>query len=158
MTILSNVEFEKLAVEQSPRLKAIAKNRCDQSPQGFLTLEDIGGYITACTHSGDKPSVQWLKSLIVISKNGTLGRLRTNSTTWEDHCAEVSRLARSGAVAFDISDHVLCKDSGRYGSIVDYVVDTKEYVVALDPFQIKTYQKKELEKVATKVTADEAVE
>jgi len=146
MTILSNVEFEKLAADQSPRLRTIAKQRCDQAPTGFLTLDDIGQYITACTYSGDKQSVQWLKSLIVISKNGKLNRLRNKSDTWEDHVEDVRRLAAEGVL--DIGQHVRCKDSGRYGSIADYNKDTKEYIVVLDPFQVQTFKSNKLEKVA----------
>lgn len=151
MRVLSNVEFEKLVAGQSPRLKMIAKQRCDQDPSGYLTLDDIGGYVRACTYSGDADSVRWLKSLTVLAKNGKLNRLRTKTTTWEDHIEEVASLARSGAVAFNISDHVLCKDTGRYGSVVDYIPDSKEYIVVLDPFQVQTYKKKDLEKVAVKV-------
>jgi hypothetical protein len=147
MTILSNVEFEKLVAGQSPRLKAIAKQRCDQSPRGFLTLDDIGQYIRACTYSGDKQAVQWLKSLIVIAKNGKLVRLRNNADTWEDHLEEVHRLSAAGGV-LDIGQHVRCKESGRYGSIADYNKDTKEYIVVLDPFQVMVYKSNQIEKVA----------
>ena len=147
MTILSNVEFEKLAADQSPRLKAIAKKRCDQSPTGFLTLDDVGHYIEACTYSGDKKAAQWLKSLIVISKNGKLSRLRNKSDTWEDHVEDVRRLSAAGD-ALDIGQHVRCKDTGRYGSIADYNEDTKEYIVVLDPFQVQTFKSNKLEKVA----------
>jgi hypothetical protein len=146
MTILSNVEFEKLVTDQSPRLKAIAKSRCDQSPQGFLTLEDVGQYIKACTYSGDKRAAQWLKSLIVVSKNGKLERLRNKSDTWEDHVEDVRRLAANGVL--DIGQHIREKDSGKYGSIADYNKDTKEYIVVLDPFQVKTLKSNKLEKVA----------
>ena len=147
MTILSNVEFEKLTDHQAPRLRAIAKQRCDQSPKGFLTLDDVGQYIKACMYSGDKEAVQWLKSLIVISKNGKLTRLRSKSDTWEDHVEEVRRLGAEGVL--DINQHVRCKETGRYGSIADYNKDSKEYIVVLDPFQIKTFKSNELEKVAT---------
>lgn len=149
MTILSNVEFEKLVADQSTRLKTIAKKRCDQSPKGFLTLDDVGQYIKACTYSGDHQSVQWLKSLIVIAKNGKLTRLRNNADTWEDHVEEVRQLSAAEGV-LDIGQHVRCKESGRYGSIADYNKDTKEYIVVLDPFQVMVYKSKQLEKVAKK--------
>jgi len=146
MTILSNVEFEKLVADQSPRLKAIAKQRCDQAPAGMLTTDDIGQYIKACMYSGDKQATQWLKSLIVISKNGKLTRLRSNSNTWEDHVEDVRRLGAEGVL--DIGQHVRCKESGRYGSIADYNKESKEYIVVLDPFQVKTFKSNKLEKVA----------
>jgi len=155
MTILSNVEFEKLTADQSPRLKTIAKQRCDQFPKGFLTLEDVGQYITACTYSGDKKSAQWLKSLIVISKNGKLSRLRSKADTWEDHVEDVKRLAADGVL--DIGQHIRCKDSGRYGSIADYNKDTKEYIVVFDPFQVQTRKSKQIEKVAS-ISNEEPVE
>jgi len=148
MTILSNVEFEKLVTDQSPRLRAIAKQRCDQFPKGLLTLDDVSQYITACMYSGDKKAVQWLKSLIVVSKNGKLNRLRNKADTWEDHVADVRRLS-AAKEALDIGQHVRCKETGRYGSIADYNNDSKEYIVVLDPFQVKTYKADKLEKVAT---------
>ena len=79
MRILSNVEFEKLVADQSPRLKMLAKQRCDQSPSGFLTLDDIDRYISACTYSGDSQAVSWLKNLVVMKKNGTLDRIRAGA-------------------------------------------------------------------------------
>jgi len=148
MTILSNVEFEKLVTDQSPRLRTIAKQRCDQAPTGVLTRADIDQYIQACTYSGDKKAAQWLKSLIVVSKNGKLARLRSNEATWEDHVEEVHRLS-AAKEALDIGQHVRCKESGRYGSIADYNPDSKEYIVVLDPFQIMVYKSNQIETVAS---------
>lgn len=156
MTVLSNVEFEKVVTDQSSRLKMIAKQRCDKDPTGFLTFDDIGQYITACTYSGDKKSAQWLKSLVVIAKNGKLSRMRTNSTTWEDHVEEVHRMSATGNI-LDIGQHVRCKESGRYGSIADYNPDSKEYIVILDPFQVMVYKNNQLEIVAKKKAQSESL-
>jgi hypothetical protein len=148
MVILSNVEFEKLAAGQSARLKAIAKARCDQESAGFLTAADTQVYIKACMASGDKKAAQWLKSLIVIAKNGKLDRIRKGATTWEDHVEEVHALSAANE-ALDIGQHVRCKETGRYGSVVDYNVDSKEYIIILDPFQVKTYKSNQIETVAS---------
>jgi hypothetical protein len=149
MRILSNVEFEKLAEKESPRLKAIAKHRCDKSPDGFLTTDDIADYAKVCMYSGDHKTANWLKSLAILAKNGKIARLRKNASTWEDHVEQVHMMHRAKEIPFDIGQHVYCKDCERYGSIADYIPDSKEYLVVLDPFQLRTYKKNDLEKVAT---------
>jgi hypothetical protein len=149
MRVLSNVEFEKLTEGQTPRLRMLAKQRCDQDSTGFLTLAEISDYAKVCMYSGDHGSATWLKNLSVVATNGKLDRLRSDSVTWEDHREEVHTLYAAEKVPFDIGQHVMCKDSGRYGSVADYIPDSKEYIVVLDPFQIMTYKKDQLEKVAT---------
>lgn len=148
MRVLSNVEFETLVEGQSPRLKTLAKQRCVQSPTGFLTIEDIATYTKACEYSGDKASSSWLKNLAVLAKNGKLQRIRTGANTWADHVEHVHALYAAKSAPFNIGQHVFVDDVGRYGSIADYIPDTEEYLVILDPFQVKTYKKKDLEKVA----------
>jgi hypothetical protein len=151
MRVLSNVEFERLTEGQNPRLRMIAKQRCDQNSSGFLTLADVATYAKVCMYSGDHRSATWLKNLAVAAKSGKISRLRSRAHTWEDHREEVHNLHAAGNVPFDIGQHVLCKDSGRYGSVADYIPASKEYLVVLDPFQIRTYKKDELQKVAHKV-------
>ena len=151
MNILSNVEFEKLTDTQAPRLKVLAKQRCDQDPSGFVTLEDLGAFSKVFAYSGDHTSSKWLKNLAVLHKNGTINRIRNGRTTWEDHVQHVHALHAAKAVPFNIGQHVFIDDVGRYGSIVDYIPDSEEYVVVLDPFQVKMYKKKDIEKVAQEV-------
>lgn len=148
MNVLTNSEFENLVVDQTPRLKAIARQRSEQDPSGFLKMDDIQEYAKVCAYSGDQASSKWLKNLAVVYKNGTLQRIRTGKTTWEDHAAHVNKLYAAGEVKFNIGQHVFVEDEGRYGSVVDYMPDSKEYLVVLDPFQVKQFKKKDLEKVA----------
>lgn len=155
MVIISNVEFEALATGQSPRLRSIAKHRCDQSPDGFLTLGEIAECVKICQFSGDTKSVGWLNNLAILAKSGKLHRMRTGATTWEDHVEHIHMLFQAKDIQFDLGQHVFCTDCGRYGSIADYIPDTKEYLVVLDPFQLATYQKSDLEKVAKVAQWDE---
>lgn len=148
MTILSNVEFEKLVVEQSPRIRAIAKARCDANPTGLLTLEELSTIIRAAEFSGDRRGSAWLKNLVVLAKQGKIAKIRENRGTWGDHVEHVHALHAAKKILFNIGQHVSLKDSGKFGSVVDYIPDTDEYLVVLDPFQIKVYKKNELEKVA----------
>lgn len=149
MVIVSNVEFEKLTDGQSNRLRMIAKNRAEGDPKGFLTIAEVQDYIKTCMYSGDNSAAQWLKNLVTLAKNGTIRRARTGQSTWEDHCNDVSIRYAAKEIPFDIGQHVFCKDCGRYGSIADYIPDSKEYLVIMDPFQVMTYKKSDLEKVAT---------
>jgi hypothetical protein len=147
MRVLSNREFERLTTRQSYRLQAIAKRRAEKDPEGHLTLEEIPEYIQACTYSGDHKSATWLKSLVTLTKNGQLGRIRQGAETFEDQQSYIRNLKANGSIKFGPNDAVQCKESGRFGQVVDYLPDQKEYVVILDPFQVKTYKESEILKV-----------
>jgi len=149
MRVLSNVEFEKLVAEQAPRLRVLARQRCEANPSGFISVDDLGIYTKAFEFSGDCQAAKWLKNLIVLAKNGKLARIRKGTTTWEDHVEQVTAMHAAKEVKFNIGQHVYVEDEGRYGSVVDYIPDIKEYLVVLDPFQVKQYKKKDLEKVAS---------
>ena len=153
MVILSNVEFEKLVSEQSPRLKMVAKNRCKLNPKGFIKLSDLDAVIHVCQYTGDKGSVRWLKSLKSLAQSGKLAKIKSKDGlhAWERHAIHVAELHKKGEIAFDLFDHIMLKEDGRRGTVVDYQPDTKEFVVALNPFELRSYPKKDLEKVAKKV-------
>lgn len=148
MPVISNAEFEVLTEGQSNRLHAIAKARWEKEPRGVVNEEDIYRMIELCAYSGDRPAATWLKNLMVLHRNGALTRIRTNTTNYEDHLASVHVQYAAKEIPFDIGQHVQCKQSGKYGSVVDYIPRTDEYLVLLDPFQVKTYKKDELSQVA----------
>jgi len=148
MSVLSNVEFNSLTANQSARLKTIAVKRLEKDQSGFLTIADINEYIKICQYSGDKKSTQWLKNLLSLHKGGKLNRIRKGATTYQDHVEDVRMLHAAGNIPFDIGDSVRCNKSGKYGTVIDYIPDTKEYLVVLNPFQMKTYSKGDITKVA----------
>jgi hypothetical protein len=156
MNILSNVEFEKLITDLPPRMRAIAKERCDKSPYGFITLSELGEYAKMLEYSGDPRTAKWLKNLAVLAKNGKIAKLRSGNETWEDHVELVAALHTAEEIPFGIGQHIFITDEDRYGSVVDYIPATKEYLVVLNPFQVKQYKKDDLKKVARVVTAQEA--
>lgn len=158
MNVISNSEFVALVDGQSPRLKTIAKQRYEASPKGSLTLDDIRTYTQTFEYSGDRASSAWLKNLAVLAKNGKIQRIKSGATTWDDHVEEVRSLYAAKSAPFNIGQHVFVEDVGRYGSIADYIPDTEEYLVILDPFQVKTYKKKDLEKVAKVAVKQEEVQ
>jgi hypothetical protein len=147
MQILSNLEFERLTAGQSYRLQAVAKRRAALKPQGHLQLEELPEYIKTCTYSGDHKSAAWLKSLVVLAKNGQLSRIRKSTETYADKQKYNAALHAQGAIKFKLNDAVMCKDCGKYGQVVDYLPESKEYIVVLDPFQIRTVKESELTKV-----------
>jgi hypothetical protein len=153
--ILSNSEFVYLTTGQAPRLQRAAKERYSKDPEGILTGNDIDAYKKVFAYSGDKAAVRWLDNLMIFTKNGTISRIRAGKTTWADHVDEISRRVAKGELPFDLGQHVQCKESGRYGSVVDYIPDSEEYLVVLDPFQVMQYKKGDLKKVA-QVTFEEA--
>lgn len=151
MKILSNYEFSELVKEQSPKLKAIAKSRVQENPKGFLHLSDVDTLITALTYSADKKGAAWLKNLKSLAKSGRLQKTRTGLSALEDHLLKVSNLHRKGEIAFDIGDHIMLKENGKHGTVVDYVPEDKQFLVMLNPYQLVSYEKKDLEKVAKKI-------
>jgi len=149
MRVLSNAEFKKLTEGQPYRLQTMATRRLERDPQGHLMLNDIPEYVKVCTYSGDHKSANWLKSLMTVASNGQLNRIRQGTETFEDHREYVKKLCANGSIKFGLNDHVQCKESGRYGQVVDYLPKTKEYIVVLDPFQVKTYKEGDLLKVGS---------
>ena len=156
MHILSNVEFEKLVTDLPPRMRVIAKERCDKSPCGFITLSELAEYAKMLEYSGDPRTAKWLKNLAVLAKNGKIAKLRSGNETWEDHVELVAALHTAEEIPFGIGQHIFITEEDRYGSVVDYIPATKEYLVVLNPFQVKQYKKDDLKKVARVVTAQEA--
>lgn len=154
MKVLSNVEFEKLTKEQSPRLRALSKARCDRNPTGFLMLADLDTVIQVCKYSGDQKATQWLKSLKLLAENGELEKVRTQPDSWTAHVYHVAALYKKGEIAFDLFDHIMLKETGKRGTVVDYNPDSKEFLVVLDPFQLQSFPKGDLEKVASKVVKE----
>jgi hypothetical protein len=149
MAILSNVEFENLVSEKHPRLRAIAKQRCNAHPEGRLESEDVHKYISICQHSGDQSAVRWLKNLLTLSKSGKIARMRTGRITWNDKVDLIHTLKASGEIPFDVFDSVIVKETGKRAKVVDYNPDTKMFTVVLDPFQVTTMEKDELQKVGS---------
>lgn len=148
MKILSNVELETLTKEQSPRLKSLAKARCNKNPKGFLTVAELDEMTKVCKYAGDEQATRWLQSLKILAKNGQLQRARTENNTWRDHSRHVAMLRKKGEIAFDLFDHIMLKDTGKRGTVVDYLPEDKKYLVSLDPFQLQWFEKKDLEKTA----------
>ena len=63
----------------------------------------------------------------------------------------VASLRRKGEIAFNIGDHIMLKENGKHGTVVDYLPEDKQFLVMLNPYQLMSYEKKELEKVAKKI-------
>lgn len=146
MRILSNQDFAKLVQNKLPKLKAIGSVKAEKDPHGFVSEKDVDEYISVLSYSEEK-SANWLKSLKVLAKNGTLRRIQSGVTTWEDHLAEVHQKKVAGEISFDINDHVMLED-GKLGVVVDYRPEEKEFVVLLNPFEVKQVPGKDLSRVA----------
>jgi hypothetical protein len=148
MKIISNIEFVKLVENQPAMLRRIAAERYKNNPHGKLTMSDLEKIIDIFRFTADRKSISWLQSLVVLAKNGKIARMRRNATNYTDHVEEVNLLHRTGSIQFDLHDHVMCKESGRYGTVIDYIPSTKEFLVILDPFHVRTYKADQLDKVA----------
>jgi len=152
MKVLSNYEFSELVLDQSPRLKAIAKGRLTSKPKGFLTLADVDTLITTLTYSADKKGAAWLKNLKSLATSGRLQKTRTGMSKYDDHVLKVGSLYHKGEIAFNIGDHIMLKENGKQGTVVDYIPEDKQFLVMLNPYELRSYEKKDLEKIAKKIT------
>ena len=151
MKILSNVEFEELVKDQSPRLKYMAKVRRESDPYGSLTTTGLDEIIKACLYSGDKKTANWLKSLRVIGTNGNLKKLRYGTSDYEKHKISMHKKVSEGTLPFDLGDQIINKETGKRGTVVDYNPTTKNYIVVFNPFQVQELPTDELAKVGKKV-------
>lgn len=145
MIVVSNADFVELAAERSAKLRMIASNRYKEDPNGNVSITDLKEYSEVCL--GNDRDVCWLKSLATLALNGSIERIRKNACTFEDNKFNVHIMRRAGEIKFDINDHVMCKKSERRGVVVDYIPSTKEFLVVLDPFTVRTYKADELDKV-----------
>jgi len=154
MKILSNVDFEKLVEVyfKSNKVKYMAKVRRENDPTGDLDLKSLDNIIEACMYAGDKSPVKDLKNLRLLATSGKLEQVCNNDLSqYALHKIEVHGLYKKGEIAFDISDSIMIKENGKRGTVIDYNPNTKMFIVALSPFEVVEFEKKDLEKVAKKV-------
>lgn len=142
--VISNVEFDRLVDGRSNWLKQLARVRVNNNKVGSVSLSDLEGMISACQATGNQGDVTWLKNLKFMHVSGKLDKLRDGETTWEDHVVEVKSKVAQQQIPFDINDYVIVKESGKSGTIADYIVDKDEYVVVLNPFQVVYVPAKDL--------------
>jgi len=140
MILLTNEEFEKLASNQTNKIRVWASNRVNNSPNGDFTLQDLDSLIEVCAYSGDK-SIGWLKNLKSLAVSGKLQQLKANRNTYEDHKVEIELLASQKKIPFSIGEKVQCVANGKFGVIAEYNVGSEEYIVVLDPMEIKVFDK-----------------
>jgi hypothetical protein len=134
--IITNEEFLFLVEGRSPRLKQIAKVRHENDLTGSLTEKDVDAISFSCYSSGCTDDVEWLKSLKIFSRNGTIDRIKTGNTTWNEHVAEVHVMKGQQKIPYAIKEMVIVKDSGKKGMVADYNVEKGEYIILLTPFQV----------------------
>jgi len=87
----------------------------------------------------------------MLATSGKLDRIRAGNEVREDKICKVRRLRAQNKIPFDINDHIMLKETGKRGTVVDYVPGTDEFIVVLNPFQFLRCPAKELAKTATKV-------
>lgn len=144
MTTVSNSEFLTLSEGRSNRLRTIARKRYESNPKGSLTQTDLDELATVCKYSHENKDVTWLRTLGTMMSTGKLNNLRRGNFDFQDHAVEVQRLVAQEKIPFGLKDMVVLKESGKAGVVADYNVDTKEYIVILNPFQIRNVPASEL--------------
>lgn len=144
MTKVSNFEFFKLSEGRSNRLHTVATKRYEREPKGFLTNSELNDLAVMCKYSHEDSDVTWLRTLATMASTGKLASMLKGRFTFEDHVAEVRNMVAQEKIPYGIKDMVVIKDTGKSGVIADYNVDTKEYIVILNPFQIRNVPAKDL--------------
>jgi phosphoenolpyruvate synthase/pyruvate phosphate dikinase len=150
MKILSNEEFVKLTERKNARLRSMAKARYQVDPGGVLDSKAIDEMISISASIADHDSNRFLKNLKELATSGELSRIRAGKTNWQDHVREVRQLVASGEIPFGINDHIIVKENGKRGQVVDFNPDTNEYVVVINPFEVLQLKKSEIIDVMNK--------
>lgn len=149
---LTNKDFVYLVKEQSLRLKAIAKKRVERDPAGDVSLNDLKQITEVCAFSGDKQATKWLKNLRSLLVTGRFMEVKEDKEpgvhVFMTHTLDVHRRCKKGELPFDLNERVLIKENGKVGMVVDYDDTAGKYIVVLDPFQVVSFDKKALTKVA----------
>jgi len=147
---LTNAEFKELVGNRSSRLRVLANKLCETDPNDYITLNDLNQIVLAMKSSGEDGDVNWLRSLIGIIKDGSIERIKKGEETWQQHVAYVRSLSAAGKIPFNIGDKIMIKDTGKFGTVVDYLPEQSKFLVLISPFQLMEYDISGLEKVATK--------
>lgn len=144
MKNVSNHVFFKLTEGRSNRLHTIASKRYEKDPQGSLTGKDLEDLAVVCKYAHEEPDVTWIRTLSTLLSSGKLASMLHGKFAFSDHVAEVKQLVAQEKIPFGIKDMVVMKENGKSGVIADYNVDTKEYIVILNPFQLRNVPASEL--------------
>ena len=144
MGTVTNAEFFTLAKDRSNRLRTIARKRYESAPEGHLKQSDLDELATVCKYAHEDKDVTWLRTLGTLMSTGKLNDLRRGKFDFNDHALEVQRLVAQQQIPYGLKDMVIIKDSGKAGVVADYNTDTKEYIVILNPFQIRNVPASEL--------------
>lgn len=144
MTKVSNFMFFKLSEGRSNRLRTIAAKRYEKDPQGFLTGKDLEDLAVVCKYAHEEPDVRWIRNVSTLMSSGKLESMLEGKFAFSDHAAEVRHLVAEEKIPFGIKDMVVLKENGKSGVVADYNIDTKEYLVILNPFQLRNVPASEL--------------
>jgi hypothetical protein len=144
MVKLSNYVFFKLAADRSNRLHTLATKRFEKEPQGSLTTHELDELALICKYSHEDNDVTWLRTLGTLLTSGRLASMLHGKFSYQDHVAEINNMVAQEKIPYGIKDLVVLKDGGKSGVIADYNTDTKEYMVILNPFQLRNVPAKDL--------------
>ena len=144
--IIRHHQFQQLAENRSGFIKSVANKMVEDDPDAFLTEDSLEQLIETCRTIGRKKDADWLQNLWAMHKSGQLQRILSGRQNHNDHTAEVAYLASQQTIPFGLNDAVIEKETGKTGQVIDYNVDTGRYIVALNPFQIKDFEAKDLMK------------
>lgn len=143
MSVMSNSDFAKLAESRSGWLKSAAGIKYRKDPDGGVSREDLVHLAKQCRAYNKFADDKWLKSLIAMNDQGILDQIKQGVGVF-NHVASVKLLHAQKKIPFAINEMVLVKESGRRGIVVDYLTDAGEYVIALDPFEIRQLKSSDL--------------
>jgi hypothetical protein len=115
----------------------MAKKRYEKEPRGSLSRGDLEELATVCKYSHEDKDVTWLRTLGTMMSTGKLDNLRRGKFNFQDHAVEVQRMVAQKKIPFGLKDMVILKENGKAGVVADYNTDTNEYIVILNPFQIR---------------------
>lgn len=141
---MSNGMFRALmeySAATQPELKTFvvaARLRHEQDPEGSVRLDDLKTYAKKAGSHGLKQAAATFENLHGLARTGELRRIMAGEKTLNVRQAMWTKLRRYGKTEFGRGDFVIHKPTGKRGTVVDYVPDSKEFVIQIGEFDVAT--------------------
>ena len=146
-------------IDRNPELRlfaTIARNRLAADPNDVITLGTLNQFRVRAFHQGYKKALQAFDTLIELAHRGELGQILQGERTPTVRAAVHRKLRRYGEAKFDLNDSVIVKESGDRGVIVDYLSDSREYVVQVSHWKTLKAKPGDLMKTAHRAREEKA--
>lgn len=154
--IMTNAAFRALmeyVAETQPELRTFvvaARQRHEASPEGPLRDSDLRLMAERAKVHGLSRAATTLTGLLSLARSGELRRIVAGEQTPAVRQAVWTKLHRYGKTQYAPGDLAVHRPTGKRATVLDYLPDSKEYVVSLGEFEMATCKAGDLFRSAEK--------